>query len=43
MIADVTDRPRKGRGALTNRSGRHERVARIPVDDGWARAEDEDL
>ena len=42
MIAEVTARPRKGRGAVTNRSGRHERLTRINVDDGWARAEDAD-
>ncbi|MDP6604577.1 MAG: PA0069 family radical SAM protein [Rhodospirillales bacterium] len=42
MIEELTERPRKGRGAVTNRSGRHERLTRIRVDDGWARPEDED-
>ena len=27
--------PRKGRGSLTNASGRHEREARVAEDDGW--------
>ena len=30
-----TLRMRKGRGALTNRSGRYEHVARETIDDGW--------
>lgn len=33
---------RKGRGAITNAVGRYEGHARVAVDDGWAR-EDEDL
>ena len=42
MIEQAEERPRKGRGAVTNRSGRHERLTRVPIDDGWARPEDED-
>jgi DNA repair photolyase len=36
----VPDRPRKGRGAVTNRTGRFERLAGEKVDDGWAPDED---
>ncbi|MDA0704238.1 MAG: PA0069 family radical SAM protein [Proteobacteria bacterium] len=36
--------PLKGRGAASNAAGRFERERRVAVDDGWARAEeDEDL
>lgn len=36
--------PLKGRGAASNTAGRFERERRVAVDDGWARAEeDEDL
>ncbi|WP_448206086.1 PA0069 family radical SAM protein [Azospirillum sp. sgz302134] len=35
--------PRKGRGAVSNRSGRYEREARVAVDDGWRTWEDEDV
>jgi DNA repair photolyase len=31
--------PLKGRGAASNATGRFERERRVPVDDGWARAE----
>ncbi len=31
----ISDRPRKGRGALSNRSGRFERDRRVLTDDGW--------
>jgi DNA repair photolyase len=45
MIGDESDRPdparRRGRGALSNRSGRFEALARLAVDDGWAREEAE--
>jgi DNA repair photolyase len=43
MIGDESDRPpapRKGRGALTNRSGRFEALSRLAMDDGWDRADD---
>ena len=35
MVEEVSDRPRKGRGAVSNRSGRFEAHARVGVDDGW--------
>ncbi len=35
MDAPLPDRPRKGRGAVSNRSGRFEPHAYEPVDDGW--------
>ena len=38
----VPDRPRKGRGAVSNRSGRFEAAQREAVDDGWHWAEDEE-
>ena len=31
----LRDRPRKGRGALSNRAGRFERLATERIDDGW--------
>ncbi|CAN0095066.1 unnamed protein product, partial [Discosporangium mesarthrocarpum] len=31
----LRDRPRKGRGALSNRAGRFERLASERIDDGW--------
>jgi DNA repair photolyase len=41
----LPDRPVKGRGAVSNRSGRYEREERVAVDDGWggvpAEGEDE--
>jgi DNA repair photolyase len=42
MIEQAEERPRKGRGAVTNRSGRHERLTRVPINDGWTRPENED-
>ena len=38
----VPDKARKGRGAVSNRSGRYEPATRGLVDDGWGSAEDED-
>ncbi len=35
----IDKRARRGRAAATNASGRYERLARVPVDDGWGRAE----
>ncbi len=35
MDAPLPDRPRKGRGAVSNRAGRFEPHASEPVDDGW--------
>jgi DNA repair photolyase len=46
MIGDESDRPAtarpRARGAVSNRSGRFEAQARVAVDDGWER-DDEDL
>ena len=36
MIQPLANIPRKGRGAVSNRSGRYEPHARVAVDDGWA-------
>ncbi len=36
MDEALPDRPRKGRGAVSNRSGRYESEDRITVDDGWS-------
>lgn len=35
MIEARTDKPLKGRGAVANRTGRHEPLERIGIDDGW--------
>lgn len=35
MVDEIPDRPLKGRGAVSNRSGRFERHERVAVDDGW--------
>ena len=43
MDDHIPDRPRKGRGAISNATGRFERQARIAVDDGWERPEDDEL
>ena len=42
MIENVPDWPRKGRGAVTNRTGRYEPHQRVAVDDGWAARDDEE-
>ena len=42
MVETLPDRPRKGRGAVSNASGRFEPHARITVDDGWAADDEED-
>ncbi len=36
MVQSLPDRPRKGRGAVSNRSGRYEAYATESVDDGWS-------
>ncbi len=41
MDQPVPDTPLKGRGAVSNRTGRFEAHARHAVDDGWARDDDE--
>ncbi|HEY5598749.1 MAG TPA: PA0069 family radical SAM protein [Kiloniellales bacterium] len=38
MVDVLPDRARKGRGAVSNRSGRYEPHQRVAVDDGWAAA-----
>jgi len=35
MVEALPDRPRKGRGAISNHAGRFEAHARVAVDDGW--------
>ncbi|HYG86035.1 MAG TPA: PA0069 family radical SAM protein [Azospirillum sp.] len=42
MVDELPDRARKGRGAVSNRSGRYERHARVAVDDGWQTPEEDD-
>ena len=37
----LPDRPRKGRGAVSNQSGRYEALQRVAVDDGWSEQERE--
>ncbi len=36
MVDTLPDRPRKGRGAVSNEAGRYEPNTRVAVDDGWA-------
>lgn len=38
MVDTLPDHARKGRGAVSNRTGRFETLARVATDDGWARA-----
>ena len=42
-LTALPDAPRKGRGAVSNRSGRYEAAARLRVDDGWDSAAEDDL
>ncbi|WP_431858412.1 PA0069 family radical SAM protein [Azospirillum sp.] len=42
MVDELPDRGRKGRGAVSNRSGRFEPHARVSVDDGWTFDDDHD-
>ena len=37
----LADRPRKGRGAVSNKSGRFEALAKEAVDDGWGTLDEE--
>jgi DNA repair photolyase len=41
MDEGIPDRPLKGRGAVSNRSGRFEAYGREAVDDGWGSGEDD--
>lgn len=41
MVDTLSDRPRKGRGAVGNPTGRFERATRIAADDGWGLADEE--
>ncbi len=41
-IEELADRPRKGRGAVSNKSGRYEAETRHKVDDGWLSEAGED-
>jgi DNA repair photolyase len=40
MVSSLSDRPRKGRGAVSNPTGRFEPATRERVDDGWPQTED---
>lgn len=40
MVDIIPDRARKGRGAVSNRSGRFELLAGVKTDDGWHTGED---
>ena len=35
MVDLIPDRPKKGRGAVSNASGRYEPFTRVAIDDGW--------
>jgi DNA repair photolyase len=37
MVDLIPDKPRKGRGAVSNASGRYEPFTRVAIDDGWGR------
>lgn len=37
MVDLIPDKPKKGRGAVSNASGRYEPFTRVAVDDGWDR------
>jgi DNA repair photolyase len=43
MDEPVANRPRKGRGAISNPSGRFEALARIATDDGWGDSGDDEF
>src|SRR5581483_8226154 len=43
MDQPLPDRPRKGRGAVSNRGSRYDAEQRIAVDDGWPEIVDDDL
>ena len=40
MFDHIPAKPRKGRGAVTNKTGRYEREQRYAIDDGWQLKED---
>lgn len=40
MVDERPDRLRKGRGAVSNRTGRHERFQTVAIDDGWGEVEE---
>ena len=42
MMEALPDRAKKGRGAVSSRSGRFERFAAVPVDDGWSQPTQEE-
>ena len=43
MDTQIPDIPRKGRGAVSNQTGRFEGYDAIAIDDGWDRTADEDI
>jgi hypothetical protein len=44
-VLDITADPKRlrGRGAVSNASGRYEKESRVLVDDGWNGEDDEEL
>ena len=38
MVDLIPERPKKGRGAVSNASGRYEPFTRVAIDDGWSEA-----
>src|SRR3546814_3364469 len=38
MVDLIPERPKKGRGAVSNASGRYEPFTRVAIDDGWGEA-----
>ncbi|HSR72973.1 MAG TPA: PA0069 family radical SAM protein [Kiloniellales bacterium] len=41
MLDPLPDRPRKGRGAVSNPTGRYEAQTRVAFDDGWSEVRDD--
>jgi DNA repair photolyase len=41
MVDLIPQRPKKGRGAVSNASGRYEPFSRVVIDDGWGSVEEE--
>src|SRR5690554_4151286 len=41
MVDLIPQRPKKGRGAVSNASGRYEPFSRVAIDDGWGPVEGE--
>ena len=43
MVDTLPDRARKGRGAISNQSGRYEPQGRVAIDDGWESDPEDEL